>query len=462
MKKVRHLHFVGIGGSGMSGIAEVLLNQGYQVSGSDKRGSEVTERLERLGATVYLGHKAQNVGAADVVVLSTAIKPPNEELDYAIEHKIPTIPRAQMLAELMRLKTGIAIAGSHGKTTTTSLVAEVIGSGSEDPTIISGGIVEAWGSNAKLGQGEIMVAEADESDGSFLFLAPIIAVVTNIDEEHLDYYSGLEQIKQAYLDFINKVPFYGAAILCLDDENIQSLLPQINKKYHTYGLTTQADLTARNINYKGLNSHFDVYYHGRKLGQIKLSIPGEYNVRNALAAIMVGLEFELEFAEIAKALSKFTGVNRRFQVRCDKSIMVVDDYAHHPTEIKALLKAARGYGDKRIIALFQPHRYSRTRDQMDEFYKAFYQADVLVLTDIYAASEQPIPGVTSKKIARMAKEHHHKAVHYCPTLEDASACLRDICQPGDMVLTIGAGSVWRAGVELCKWITKNEQNEKAD
>ncbi len=457
MKKIRRIHLVGIGGSGMSGIAEVLLNQGYQITGSDIRGSEVTERLEKLGAGISLGHKAENVDSADVLVISTAVKSDNPEVMFAAEHKIPTIPRAQMLAELMRLKTGIAIAGSHGKTTTTSMIAEVIGAAGLDPTIISGGIVDAWGTNAKLGQGEILVAEADESDGSFLFLSPIFSVVTNIDAEHLDYYHNLDNIKKAYLEFINKIPFYGAAILCLDDENIQSLLPAINRKYHTYGLTTQADLTARNLKYEGLSCNFDVYYLKEKLGNITLNIPGEYNVSNALASIMVGLEFELPWESIAKALKGFEGVNRRFQVRYRDELMIVDDYAHHPTEIKALLKAAKDIDSKRVIALFQPHRYSRTRDQLAEFYKAFYQTDILIVTEIYPAGEKPIPGLSALQIAQKAKEHHHKAVRFCPTLEEATALLREICRPGDLILTIGAGNVWRVGVDLAKILRKKRE-----
>lgn len=451
-KKTKHIHFVGIGGIGMSGIAELLLNLGYEVSGSDLRSSDITRRLERLGGTVQQGHQAEGVAGADVVVASSAVTDDNPEVLAAKEEQIPVIQRAEMLAELMRLKKyGIAIAGSHGKTSTTSLVAAILAEAGVDPTVVVGGKVDCLGgSNARLGDGEFLVAEADESDGSFLKLSPVIEVVTNIDLEHLDYYRDLDHIKETFLQFIGKIPFYGAAILCLDDDNIAGMLPQIQRRKITYGLTEQADLYATKINVQGRSSEFTVYYRGTELGRVRRNSPGRHTIYNSLAAIAVALELEIEFPVIAKALARFEGVQRRLQVKGEKQgILVVDDYGHHPTEIRATLDAVRdGWPDRRLVVAFQPHRYTRTMGLFDEFTTAFHRTDVLILTDIYAASEEPIEGVNSEILLEAIKQHGQRQAHYHSDLSTLPDYLLDIIREDDLVLTLGAGNIVQVGEQL--------------
>jgi UDP-N-acetylmuramate--alanine ligase len=448
-KKNHHIHFVGIGGIGMSGIAELLLNLGYRVSGSDLNKTDLTQRLLSLGATIYEGHDKKNIDDVDVVVLSSAINSENPEVIIAKENNIPIIPRAEMLAELMRLKYGIAIAGSHGKTTTTSLVACVLEYGGIDPTVVIGGKLNKTNTNAFLGQGDFLVAEADESDGSFLKLPPTIAVVTNIDREHMDFYRDLNQIKDTFVEFLNKVPFYGISIICLDNENLQSIIPRLEKRILTYGCSSQADIQARDIEIEGYNSKFNVYMNDKKLGIIKLNMPGVHNVCNALAAVGVGLELNVQFKTIKKALAEFKGVHRRFQIRgTKKSITWVDDYAHHPTEIKMTLKAAKASSKKRVVVLFQPHRYTRTRDLFKEFMSAFNEADVLIITDIYAAGEKEIEGVNSQKFYQSIKDYGHKDVTFIPKLSDAEIYLKDNLKKNDLFLTMGAGNVWKSGENI--------------
>ena len=449
-KRYRHIHFVGIGGAGMSGIAEILLTLGYTVSGSDQRRTDSLERLERLGAKVFVGHDAQHVEGANVVVYSSAIARDNAEIVAARRRQIPVIPRAEMLAELMRLKYGIAIAGTHGKTTTTSMVGAVLADGRLDPTIVVGGRVLNFGANARLGQGEYLVAEADESDGSFLKLAPTIAVVTTIDAEHLDYYGSLEGISEAFLTFLNKVPFYGAAIVCLDEPNVQRLLPRLDKRIITYGLESGADLVARRLHLAGLTSRFEVVHRGAAIGECTLRVPGRHNVANALAAIAVGLDLEVPFPTIQTALAGFAGVQRRFQVRGTAGgVTVVDDYGHHPAEIRATLAAAKAGFEGRVVTIFQPHRYTRTFHLRDDFVTAFNQADVLVVLDIYAAGETPIEGVSAADLAERIRAHGHRHVSYLGG--DRAALLdhlSDITRPGDLVLTLGAGDVGQLGPAL--------------
>jgi UDP-N-acetylmuramate--alanine ligase len=458
-KKYQHIHFVGIGGIGMSGIAEVLLNLGYRVSGSDAKRSSITDRLETLGACVCEGHNAANIAGAQVVVTSTAVRGDNPEVVEAIRHQIPVIPRAEMLAELMRLKYGIAIAGSHGKTTTTSMAAAMLDRAGLDPTIVVGGRVNTLGSNARLGRGDFMVVEADESDRSFLKLSPTIAVVTNIDLEHLDFYSGIEDIRDCFVQFVNKVPFYGSVIICLDDQNIQMIIPQITRRIITYGMRAQAEISAGDVrmSQKSFSSEFTVRQKGKELGRIKLNVPGAHNVCNALAVVAVGLELEVDFARIAEGLEAFAGAGRRFEIKGiipaeRNGIMVVDDYGHHPTEIRATLAAAKTSG-RRLVVLFQPHRYTRTAALHEEFARAFYDADVVLLTDIYAASEDPIPGVNSAALAEEIEKFGHRSVRYIGTVENGKQALLDAAQPGDLVLTLGAGSVWRAGEEFLEAMT---------
>jgi UDP-N-acetylmuramate--alanine ligase len=446
---VRNIHFVGIGGIGMSGIAEVLLNLGYHVSGSDSRESETTRRLRALGGKIEIGHRAENLGAADVVVVSSAIRGPNPEVAAAKSRAIPVIPRAEMLAELMRLKYGVAVAGSHGKTTTTSMIATVLGHVGLDPTVVIGGKLNALGTNAKLGKGELFVAEADESDGSFLKLSPTIAVVTNIDPEHMDHYQTFANLKNAFVDFVNKVPFYGLAVLCLDHEVIQEIIPRVEKRYVTYGLATQADYQANAISYSGFETSFEVIRGRKSYGRVKLRMPGEHNVYNALAAIAAAEELEIPFEKAAEALETFQGIDRRFTVRGEeKGVLVVDDYGHHPAEIKATLAGARSGFDRRIIVVFQPHRYSRTQLCFNDFVKAFYRADMLVVTDIYAAGEDPIPGVTSEGLYKGIRDHGHKNVHFVPKLDDVVPFLAQTVKPGDVVITQGAGDITTLGQKL--------------
>jgi UDP-N-acetylmuramate--alanine ligase len=449
-KRYQHLHFVGIGGVGMSGIAEVLLNMGYRVTGSDARRSETVERLERLGAKVFIGHEASNAEGAHVVVYSSAVARDNVEVQAARLRGVPAIPRAEMLAELMRLKYGIAIAGTHGKTTTTSLVAAVLGVGGFDPTVVVGGRVHGLGTNARLGQGEFLVAEADESDGSFLKLSPTIAVVTTIDAEHLDHYGDLDAIRAAFLAFVNKVPFYGAAVLCLDQPNIQQMIPEVEKRVITYGLEASADLTARRLEFAGATARFEVMRRGRALGTAALQVPGRHNVLNALAAVAVGLDLDMPFDAIQRALAGFTGVQRRFQIRGEaRGVLVVDDYGHHPAEIRATLAAAKAGYDRRVLTVFQPHRYSRTQHLRQEFLTAFNQSDVLVVMDIYGAGEAPIPGVHARDLAEGIAAHGHREVHYMNG--DRAAIVDFLCEStrsGDLVLTLGAGDVSALGAEV--------------
>jgi UDP-N-acetylmuramate--alanine ligase len=453
-KKYQHIHFVGIGGIGMSGIAEVLLNLGYHISGSDIRSSPITDRLEALGARIFEGHKAANIEGAQVVVTSTAVREDNPEVIEAVRKQIPVIPRAEMLAELMRLKYGIAIAGSHGKTTTTSMVAAVLDRAQVDPTIVVGGRVNTLGSNAKLGRGDFMVVEADESDKSFLKLSPTIAVVTNIDLEHLDFYQGIEEIRHCFVQFVNKVPFYGSVIICLDDPNIQMIIPQITRRVITYGLRAHADISAADIHIsrESLGADFAVRSRGEELGRIKLHVPGEHNVCNALAAVAVGLELGLDFGVIAEGLESFGGTERRFQVKGlidadNGGILVVDDYGHHPTEIRATLAAAKMSG-RRLVVFFQPHRYTRTAALHEEFARSFYDADVVLLCDIYAANEDPIPGITSQVLAEEMEKFGHRNVRYLGGLEHGKEALLEAVLPGDLVMTLGAGNVWRAGEDF--------------
>src|SRR5881398_1058833 len=462
-KRYQQIHFVGIGGAGMSGIAEILLNLGYRVTGSDLRRNDAVERLEQLGAKVSVGHEASHVEGAHVVVYSSAVSRDNIEVQVARQRQVPTIPRAEMLAELMRLKYGIAVAGTHGKTTTTSMIGSVLAEGRYDPTIVVGGRVTNLGSNARLGQGDYLVAEADESDGSFLKLAPTIAVVTTVDAEHLDHYGTLEAIREAFLRFVNKVPFYGSAVLCLDQPNIQMLILQLEKRIITYGLESSADLVARRLSLSGMTSRFEVFQRGSLLGECTLQLPGRHNVLNALAAIGVGLELEIPFVTAQRALAGFAGVQRRFQIRGRVAgVTVVDDYGHHPAEVRATLAAAKAGFDCRTVTVFQPHRYSRTRDLRQEFLTAFNQADVLIVMDIYAAGEPPIPGVTAEELAGAIRAHGHRDVTYVGGgRARAVEHLINITRPGDLVLTLGAGDVGLLGPELLKRLEPDALNGRA-
>lgn len=451
--KTKHIHFVGIGGIGMSGIAELLLNLGYVVSGSDLQSSAITENLNRLGGKIYLGHKKEWVLGADVVVTSSAISRENEEVVAAKENLLPVIQRAEMLAELMRLKKyGIAIAGSHGKTSTTSMVSWMLFKANLDPTVVVGGKVDSLGGNAKLGKGEFLVAEADESDGSFLKLSPVIEVVTNIDLEHLDYYRDLDHIKQSFLEFIDKVPFYGAVILCLDDKNIAAILPEIGKRTMSYGLTSQADIYAEQIYFSEGRVFFTVMQDGKELGEIDITPPGRHNVYNALAAVCVGLELEIPFPVIQEALQSYEGVQRRMQFKgVAKGITIVDDYGHHPTEIRATLAAIKeAWPEKRLVVAFQPHRYSRTQALFQEFLTCFHQADYLVMTDIYAASETPILNISAEVLLDEIKLHGQRHTLLIPDIKKLPEKIVDILQDGDLMLTLGAGNIVTAGEKLLK------------
>jgi UDP-N-acetylmuramate--alanine ligase len=449
-QKKYHIHFVGIGGIGMSGIAELLLNLGYQVSGSDLRRSSITDRLQDLGGTIFEGHHGDQIEGADVVVVSSAIDDSNPEVNSALKASVPVIPRAEMLAELMRLKYSIAVAGAHGKTSTTSLVSSVLAEGGLDPTVVIGGKLNSIGSNAVLGQGDYIVAEADESDGSFLKYSPAIAVVTNIDREHLDFYKDLDDIKNVFLSFIDRIPFYGLVVVCLDDEAVQDLIPKIRKRIITYGLSPQADLQARNIKTKELTSRFEVLHKGDPLGKITLCLPGEHNVKNALASVAIGLELGIAFNTIKAALEKAEGVQRRLEVKGEaRAMTIIDDYGHHPTEIKTTLAAlSQGWPGRRKIVVFQPHRYSRTKALFDDFARSFYLADVLLVLPIYAASEQPIEGVGSRLLCDSIQAHGHKEVHFVDGKEAAVELLTEIASTGDVVLTLGAGDVYRVGEML--------------
>jgi UDP-N-acetylmuramate--alanine ligase len=449
-RNFQRIHLVGIGGIGMSGIAEVLLTLGYSVSGSDTKPSTTTERLQNLGATIYEGHQAGNVAGAHVLVISSAIRAGNPEVVEAHQQKIPVIPRAEMLAELMRLKYGIAVAGAHGKTTTTSIVASVLAAAHLDPTFVIGGRVNQAGTTARLGKGEFFVVEADESDRTFLLLAPVVAVVTTIDREHLDQYSSLEDIQDCFIQFVNRVPFYGAAILCLDEPNVQAIIPEVKRPIITYGVSSQADLVVSDVQLQGFGSEFRLTYRGDNLGLFQLPHPpGIHNVRNAAAAAAVALYLNVPAELIREGLAKFAGVGRRFDVKgVVNGVTVVDDYGHHPVEIQATLEAARACKFNRLLVLFQPHRYTRTQHLWDDFSRSFNLADVLVLTDIYAASEPPISGVTSEALAGAIREAGHKNVFYFRSMQESIEHLLQEARPGDAILTIGAGNVSRAGNEL--------------
>ena len=457
--KIQRVHFVGIGGIGMSGIAEVLLNLGYKVSGSDLKTSSLTQRLSGLGATVFEGHRSENVAGAEVVVTSSAIAEGNPEVLEARRLHIAVIPRAEMLAELMRFKYGIAVAGMHGKTTTTSMIASVLAAGGLDPTVVVGGRVEAMGSNARSGKSQYLVAEADESDRSFLRLSPILAVVTNIDREHMDCYRNMRDVKRAFLEFIDRIPFYGIAVVCNDDPVLRRILPQIKRRTVTYGTRRGSDFLIKPDKTRFAAettpvSHFHVTYQGEELGEFRLHVPGAHNVLNATAAIAVGIGLEIQTEQIRAALENFRGVDRRFQLRGKAAgVSVIDDYGHHPTEIRATVAAARQCGFRRIHVVFQPHRYTRTRDLADEFATAFQNADSLVVLDIYAASEHPIEGITGEMLAKSISETGGVVAQYVASFADAVAAVSAAAQPGDMVLTLGAGSVSQLGPMILEQLT---------
>jgi UDP-N-acetylmuramate--alanine ligase len=450
LQKRHRLHFVGIGGIGMSGIAEVLLNLGYAVTGSDLHESEVTERLRRLGAQVFVGHQEDNLAAnPSVVVISTAVKYSNPEVLEARRRHIPVIQRAEMLAELMRMKYGVAVAGSHGKTTTTSMIAAVLSTAGLDPTMVIGGRVHMLGTNAKMGQGDILVAEADESDGSFLLLSPTIAVVTNIDREHMDFYQTMEKLSEGFLDFINKIPFYGLAVLCMDNGNVQALLPKVRKRFATYGLSLDADFSAQDLQLKPAGVEFTALHHGKPLGPVRLHLPGRHSATNALAAVAVGHELEIPFSRVAEALGDFTGIHRRFEIKGEpQGITIIDDYGHHPAEIQATLEAIHDSWKRPLIVIFQPHRFSRTRDLFDDFLTAFEGADRLVLTEVYAAGENPIEGVTSEALYQGFKRKGHMEVEFIPDKGQIVKQLAGKLNPGDIVLTLGAGDIYKVGEAL--------------
>jgi UDP-N-acetylmuramate--alanine ligase len=471
-KRFAKVHFVGIGGVGMSGIAEVLKNLGYEVDGSDLKKSETTRRLAGLGISISIGHETKNVKDADVVVISSAVSPDNPEVKAARKRSIPVIPRAEMLAEIARLKYGVLVAGAHGKTTTTSLIASVLGEGDYDPTVVIGGKLKGIDSNAKLGQGEFLVAEADESDGSFLKLSPTIAVVTNIDREHMDYFRNIEEIKEAFLSFINKVPFYGLAVLCGDNEYIKGLLPKVQRRFFTYGLSEGLDLVAGDIRMEGLMSSFDAVLNGKSLGRFEVPLAGEHNICNSLAAIAVAIDLAMKADDIKRALRNFSGVQRRSEFKGEGSgIRVVDDYGHHPAEIIATLKAVKASMSQaaetesqdteniaeqgRLIVLFQPHRYTRTRDLLDEFIDAFEDADKVVLMDIYPAGEKPLPGINSELLFKGIKAAGAD-IEYIEDNDNILSYLQKELRDGDTLLTLGAGDVWKLGEEFLK--IENENN----
>lgn len=450
-RRVKKIHFVGIGGIGMSGIAEVLLNLGYAIRGSDLVRSDITVRLESLGATVFYGHRSSNLADADVAVKSTAVGEDNPEVIEAHSRNIPVIPRAEMLAELLKLKYSIAVSGCHGKTTTTSMVSTVLAHGGLDPTMVIGGRLDSIGSNARLGEGEFIVAEADESDGSFLRLNPYIAVITNIDREHLDYYPGIGEIKDAFLQFANSVPFYGSVILCGDCDNVRDILPRVKRKTITYGIYTETDFRAADVSFSGLTSRFSLCYRDKPLGEIEMQVPGLFNVYNAMVTVAVGIELGLDFSAIREGIRAYRGVHRRLEIKGETGgVTVVDDYGHHPTEIKAVLAAAKNVWKGRLIVVFQPHRYTRTRALFDEFTGSFDDATTLILTDIYAASEKEIQGVHSINLSKAIQNHGHGDVTYLSGFGEITDHLCAITRPGDVVVTLGAGNVWQIGEDLLK------------
>ncbi len=456
-QKKHRIHFVGIGGIGMSGIAEVLLNLGYVVTGSDLQETEITQRLRSLGAKVYVGHQEQNLcGSPSVVVISTAVKYSNPEVLEARRRQIPVIPRAEMLAELMRMKHGIAIAGSHGKTTTTSMIAAALSAAGLDPTMVIGGRVRMLGTNAKIGQGEILVAEADESDGSFLLLSPTIAVVTNIDREHMDFHQTMERLSESFLDFINKVPFYGLSVLCLDNANVQALLPKVKKRFATYGLSADADFSAQELTFKSTGVEFSVLHRGKRLGSLRLHVPGRHSATNALAAVAVAHELEIPFRHVAEALDQFSGIHRRFEIKGEPNgITVIDDYGHHPAEIRATIGAIRDSWRRPLTVVFQPHRYSRTQDLFDEFLTAFEGADRLILTEIYPAGEDPIVGINGELLYQAIKRKGHLDVEFVADKSQIARQLAPRLGCGDIVLTLGAGDVYKIGEALVKELQRS-------
>jgi len=458
-RKKRHIHFVGIGGIGMCGLAEVLLNLGHQVSGSDLKSSDIIRRLSEMGAEVTIGHSGLNVRGAEVVVVSSAVPGDNPEVVAARRDLIPVIPRAEMLAELMRLKYAVTVAGSHGKTTTTSLVGTVLTRAGLDPTLVIGGRLNHLGVGARLGQGELLVAEADESDGSFLLLSPTVAVVTNIDLEHMNYYRDLEHLKESFLAFVNKVPFYGFSVICLDDPNVQSLIPNIKKRCLTYGLSGQAEVSARNVQCGDWGYAFDLCRSGRTLGRVNLSIPGRHNVLNSLAAAAVGLEMGLDPETVMAGLAELKGVGRRFEKKGEaRGVTFLDDYGHHPTEIRATLSAlTECFPRRRRVVLFQPHRHSRTQSLFNEFIPAFNQTDRLIVTDIYGAGETPLEGVDSRRLAEAIRSHGHRDVSYQADLSGLSEILAASLAPGDVFLTLGAGNINLVGEETLRLMGRLEE-----
>ncbi len=455
--RFKNLHFVGIGGIGMSGIAEVLLNQGFRVSGSDLADSETVEHLRKLGAEIEIGHRAQNVKEAQVVIYSSAVKQDNVELQEARQRKIPIIARAEMLGELMRVKYGIAVAGTHGKTTTTSMIGAIMTAAEMDPTIIVGGRVKSLATTARLGSGEFLVAEADEFDRSFLRLTPAIAVITTLETEHLDCYKDLDEIKKAFLQFANQVPFYGSVIACRDEPGVLDLIPQMQRSVITYGLSKKADIQALNPTFHVATSRFSLQIRGQKRGELLLNLPGIHNVKNALAAVGVAEELHIDFEVVRRGLEKFYGVARRFEIKGEaRGIMVVDDYAHHPTEIKATLAAARQGWKRRIVAVFQPHLYTRTRDFARDFGQSLAAADVLLVTSIYGAREQAIPGVTGELVVEAARQAGHQQIYYVPDRDDILARIEEVMQPGDIVITLGAGDIWKVARDLYEHLHEGE------
>ena len=454
-KNIKKVHFVGIGGIGMSGIAEILLNQGFEISGSDRALTDITDRLEKLGIKIYEGHKPENLKDVDVLVYSSAVTTDNPEVKAAIERKIPIIKRSEMLAETMRMKYGIGIAGTHGKTTTTSMVGLTLTEGGIDPTIIVGGKLSGLGgTNARLGNGEFIVVEADEFDRTFLKLTPAIAALTTLEREHLDTYKDLDDLKSAFVEFANKVPFYGFVVLCMDEPALQDLIPSINKKIFTYGLTTQADIRAVDISHNQFTSSFTVKYKEIELGKINLKIPGVHNVKNSLVAVCIAKELGIEFTVIKKALESFTGVYRRFEVKYNNKYLVIDDYAHHPTETSATLAGIRAGWDRRLVVVFQPHLYSRTRDFFLEFGRSFLNSDVFICTDVYPAREEPIEGITGEIIVNAAQKFGHKNAHYVQDKKMVPEFLDRIKKENDIIVTMGAGDIWKFGEKFVELIKK--------
>ena len=461
--RVRHAHFVGIGGIGMSGLAEILRTMEFDVSGSDLKPNDITRRLETMGVRIDVGHHAENVDGADVVVYSSAIDPTNPEIARARELDVPIIPRAEMLAELMRVKYCVLIAGSHGKTTTTSLVATVLRHAGLDPTVVVGGKVNALGSNARLGEGDLFVAEADESDGSFLKLTPTVGVITNIDAEHLDHYGTHENVKDAFVQFANKIPFYGLAVLCLDHPHVQAILPRMQRRHVTYGVSKQADYRAKNLEFSGLETHFEVVRRGESLGRFTVRMPGHHNVLNALSVVAVADELEVPLDAVREAIASFHGVQRRFTVvgqpvitREGKKgdVMIIDDYGHHPAEVEATLDAAQKGFDRRVVVAFQPHRYTRTQSLFEDFTRCFNKADLLIVTEVYAAGEKPIEGANGQSLAEAIRAHGHHAVHYVADKKDVAQKLLDEVRPGDLVIALGAGDINASARQLLATLEK--------